>query len=241
MKQRRGGGLLFCGYSSRKTWEKNVRRFIIGMCAGIIGISSLAAVPAQAQEAELLPETGAVQFEEDVATDGQGSSGSSENEDLLMVGLSSTAVIGAALAGGAWAVQQGMIPNPLPGILPSPAPAPAPSPVPTPAPAPQRTPVLYNCYMTEPEVRPQAIILFCGDAHSILDEITWHSWSVEGASGRALLKARTCVPDCATGGYTARWVDFTLGGIKWNGNEPEFTLAMAEGTVYRIGEKPSRR
>lgn len=54
-------------------------------------------------------------------------------------------VIGAVtlIGGGAvWAVQQGFIPNPLPGILPSPAPAPAPLPAPAPEPvAPAPAPI----------------------------------------------------------------------------------------------------
>ncbi|MGP6175282.1 hypothetical protein [Corynebacterium sp. A21] len=217
-----------------------MRKFLASACAGIIGISALVS-PAGAQELPEPPMAESVAGESLVLEDEPGSSlssGSSADSDLLVDGIVVAGVLGAAAAGGAWAVQQGLIPNPLPGIIPGPAPvqqAPAPAPVPVVQP----TPVLYNCYMPDGEVYPGAIILFCGDAHSILDQITWHSWNINGASGRALLKAKTCVPDCATGGYTARWVDFTLGGVNWNGSEPEFTRAYIEGKEYMIGEKPS--
>lgn len=72
------------------------------------------------------------------------SSGSSEDSDLsnrdIIFGIAAIAAVGGLIAGGVhWAVQQRMIPNPLPGIIPNP-PALAPQPVapaPAPAPAPQ--------------------------------------------------------------------------------------------------------
>lgn len=124
-----------------------------------------------------------------------------------------------------WATQgSAQLPLPFPQ-------APAPAPVP-PAAAP--VPVLKNCSFGKVEVRPAYILLYCGDAHSALHDISWHSWSVDGAAGRGLLKELTCVPDCATGGYTARWVNFTLGGLVWRDGEPQFTRAYVDGREYRI-------
>ena len=95
------------------------------------------------------------------------SSGSSEDSDLsnqdIIFGIAAIAAVGGLIAGGVhWAVQQRMIPNPLPGIIPNPpalapqpvAPAPAPAPAPqavapqvvAPAPAPVQTNRTYkNC------------------------------------------------------------------------------------------------
>lgn len=105
-----------------------------------------------------------------------------------------------------------------------------------PAPAPAATPVLRNCgAWSEAEVRPEFILLYCGDGHSSLGDITWHSWGLEGASGRARLGERVCQPSCATGWVNYRYVDFTLGGVEWHGDEPRFTRAYLEGREYRIG------
>ncbi|AMA00231.1 excalibur calcium-binding domain-containing protein [Corynebacterium glutamicum] len=75
------------------------------------------------------------------------SSTSSEGEDTdLLIGVVAIAAVGGLIASGVnWAVQQRMIPNPLPGIIPNPpaprqAPAPAPQPAPAPAPAPRPAP-----------------------------------------------------------------------------------------------------
>ncbi|QGU08455.1 hypothetical protein COCCU_12775 [Corynebacterium occultum] len=209
-----------------------MRKFLAGACAGIIGISALV-TPAAAQD---LPEPPMAEAPADLAhEEGQGSSlssGSSADSDLLVGGIMVAGVLGAAAAGGAWAVQQGLIPNPLPGIIPGPAPAPQ---APAPAPVVQPTPVLNNCGFGEKEVRPTYILLYCGDGHSALNDITWNSWSIDGASGRALLRELTCDPSCATGGATYRWVDFTLGGLVWKNGEPQFTRAyVVGGREYRI-------
>lgn len=212
-----------------------MRKLLASVCAGIIGISALAS-PAAAQDLPEppMPEAAADQPSAFEAEQGSSlSSGSSADGDLLVGGIVVAGVLGAAAAGGAWAVQQGLIPNPLPGIIPGPAPvqqAPRPA-----APAPAPTPVLNNCGFGEKEVRPTYILLYCGDGHSALNHITWNSWSIDGASGRAELRELTCNPSCATGGATYRWVDFTLGGLVWKNGEPQFTRAyVVGGREYRI-------
>lgn len=107
-----------------------------------------------------------------------------------------------------------------------------------PAPAPAATTVLRNCGgdWAAAEVRPEFILLYCGDGHSFLGDITWHNWSLEGASGRARLGERVCGPSCATGWVEYRYVDFTLGGVEWHGDEPRFTRAYLEGRECRIGQ-----
>ncbi|WP_257160021.1 excalibur calcium-binding domain-containing protein [Corynebacterium cystitidis] len=65
----------------------------------------------------------------------------------LWIGLVAFAGVVAAAAGGAyWAIQERLIPNPLPGIIPGPAPAPAPAPRPAPQPAPQPAPSPTTTY-----------------------------------------------------------------------------------------------
>ena len=98
--------------------------------------------PAQAQEvnAPVASET-SVTAEQDTATNSQ----SSEPNTGVIVGsvVGALALAGLIAGGVYWAVQQRMIPNPLPGIIPNPpapAPAPAPGPAPAPAPAPRPAP-----------------------------------------------------------------------------------------------------
>ncbi|NLF89748.1 MAG: excalibur calcium-binding domain-containing protein [Corynebacterium marinum] len=77
--------------------------------------------------------------------------GSSDSELTAVIGV--LAVAGLIAGGLYWAVQQHIIPNPLPGIIPgppapqsAPAPAPAPALAPAPAPAPANNYVYYkNC------------------------------------------------------------------------------------------------
>ncbi|MDO5031285.1 excalibur calcium-binding domain-containing protein [Corynebacterium sp.] len=68
-------------------------------------------------------------------------------DEIAAITIGSIAAVAAALAAGYWAIQQRLIPNPLPGIIPGPpapapkpAPAPAPEPAPAPAPAPKPAP-----------------------------------------------------------------------------------------------------
>lgn len=66
----------------------------------------------------------------------------------------------AALSGGAlWAVQQGMIPNPLPGIIPG-----SPTPSPAPAPAPRRgdcSPRAFNDALWEWRGSNRTVVEYC--------------------------------------------------------------------------------
>lgn len=84
---------------------------------------------------------------EEVAADGE-VSGSSSVGTIVGILAAVGVIAGAIAAGVTWAVGQGLIPNPLPGIIPgppAPAPEPAPAPVPVaapePAPAPAPAPV----------------------------------------------------------------------------------------------------
>lgn len=206
-----------------------MRKFIFSLCAGIIGLSALSS-PAGAVEIEpgaAVP-PGQVEEVEHASRSSAGSSGA--DDDLLMVGLSSVAVIGAALGGGAWAVQEGLLPNPLPGLLPSPTPVrPAPAPQ---SPAPE--PVLFNCEAPG-VVRPDLVRIACGNGWSNIENITWHSWNQNSASGSGRYYWNTCRPSCAAGNYEQEWVDFTLGGVTERNGQRGFTRAYFGGREYHIG------
>ncbi|ANE03070.1 excalibur calcium-binding domain-containing protein [Corynebacterium crudilactis] len=89
------------------------------------------------------------------------SSGSSEHSDSeIIFGIAAIAAVGGLIAGGVhWAVQQRMIPNPLPGIIPNPpalAPAPAPAPQPV-APAPATAPAPVQRVAPAPAPAPAPV------------------------------------------------------------------------------------
>lgn len=118
-------------------------------------------VPAAAQTTELEPEnTAETSLSAELSSESEStesedsetqlfsslsSGGSSEGEAGELIGgaVVLAAVVGLAGAGVTWAVQQRLIPNPLPGIIPGPAPKSAPAPAPAPKPS---TQVYYqNC------------------------------------------------------------------------------------------------
>ena len=118
-----------------------MRKTLITMLA-TTAIAFSAISPVQAQTVDT--DTDASVSSELSSGTSSGSSEDSEDSDLsnrdIIFGIAAIAAVGGLIASGVhWAVQQRMIPNPLPGIIPNP-PAPAPQPVapaPAPAPAPQ--------------------------------------------------------------------------------------------------------
>lgn len=212
-----GGALV--SHSEKKLkveWEKTVKKFLTGIGAGIMGIGALAS-PVSAQE---VPGLSSVETTIDSV------------QFPALPGSSAEGVTDQAAAAVRNSIPQELIPDAAYALFPWLAQSRVPAPAPTPAP----TPVLRNCSPTStPEVRPGFIILYCGDAHSTLGKITWHSWGIDGASGTARLGEKTCVPSCAEGGFTYRTVNFTLGRVEWHGGEPRFTRAYLEGREYRIG------
>ena len=95
----------------------------------------------------------------------------------IIAGVAVIAGVAPAIAGGVhWAVQQRMIPNPLPGIIPNPPapkkapvkkavakPAPAPAPKPAPAPVPKPAPAPKPAYTPAPAPAPSASYKNCTD------------------------------------------------------------------------------
>ncbi|AST22137.1 hypothetical protein CEY17_01995 [Corynebacterium glutamicum ATCC 14067] len=118
-----------------------MRKTLITMLA-TTAIAFSAISPVQAQTVDT--DTDASVSSELSSGTSSGSSEDSEDSDIsnrdIIFGIAAIAAVGGLIAGGVhWAVQQRMIPNPLPGIIPNlPALAPQPvAPAPAPAPAPQ--------------------------------------------------------------------------------------------------------
>jgi hypothetical protein len=71
---------------------------------------------------------------------------------------------------------------------------------PTHAPAPIRQTVIVNC-LGKQQVRPSTVVLACADYNSLIDKITWTSWTTRLASGTGTLVQNDCIPYCAAGHF----------------------------------------
>ena len=70
---------------------------------------------------------------------------------------------------------------------------------PAPRPQPRQT-VVVNC-LGKQQVKPGTIVLACADYNSLIQKITWTSWTRGLASGTGTLVQNDCVPYCAAGHF----------------------------------------
>ncbi|MDT0615821.1 hypothetical protein [Streptomyces lancefieldiae] len=61
-------------------------------------------------------------------------------------------------------------------------------------------PVLVDC-SSQPDVRPEAFVLACGDGNSRLSALRWVRWDANSAVGRGTNAINDCVPYCAAGAF----------------------------------------
>ena len=61
-----------------------------------------------------------------------------------------------------------------------------------------------------PEYKPEAITLTCADGGLYVDQITWDTWSKEGATGSGIFHENLCEPSCAEGESVSEAVKLTL-------------------------------
>jgi hypothetical protein len=50
-----------------------------------------------------------------------------------------------------------------------------------------------------PTFKPKRIMIYCADGGAYIDQITWSSWGLAGASGTGDYYRNLCKPDCADG------------------------------------------
>ena len=60
------------------------------------------------------------------------------------------------------------------------------------------------------EHKPKAITLTCADGGLYVDEITWNTWTKEGATGSGIFHENLCDPSCAEGESVSEAVKLTL-------------------------------
>jgi hypothetical protein len=66
----------------------------------------------------------------------------------------------------------------------------------------------WDCEL--PEYKPKAITLTCASGGYYVDEITWNTWTKEGASGSGIFHENLCDPSCAEGESVSEAVKLTL-------------------------------
>jgi hypothetical protein len=66
----------------------------------------------------------------------------------------------------------------------------------------------WDCEL--PSYKPEAITLTCASGGFYLDQITWNTWSEEGATGSGIFHENLCEPSCAEGESVSEAVNVTL-------------------------------
>ncbi|MEG3627707.1 hypothetical protein [Streptomyces poriticola] len=61
-------------------------------------------------------------------------------------------------------------------------------------------PVLVDCAW-QPEVRPEAFLIACGDGNSRLAALDWERWDAQAAVARGVNVVNDCDPYCAAGTF----------------------------------------
>jgi hypothetical protein len=71
----------------------------------------------------------------------------------------------------------------------------------------------------DPAVKPDRIVFACADFGLYANHFDWHSWGGRKARADAVLHAKVCKPDCASGYFKDYPVEVTLHKVKtWNCN-----------------------
>jgi hypothetical protein len=100
--------------------------------------------------------------------------------------------------------------------------------------------VLANCTSPPPQslaVEPTTIFIACADAGIGVLDLTWSSWTAEGAGGSGELWENDCTPDCAAGVVKDYPAAISLSGVEDSVDGPAFTTLVA---TYR-GTTPNGR
>ena len=66
--------------------------------------------------------------------------------------------------------------------------------------APARPNVIVTC-LGKQQVRPATVVLACADYNSLIQKISWTSWTRTLASGTGTLVQNDCIPYCAAGHF----------------------------------------
>ena len=61
-----------------------------------------------------------------------------------------------------------------------------------------------------PEYKPEAITLTCADGGLYVDQLTWNTWTKEGATGSGIFHENLCDPSCAEGESVREAVKLSL-------------------------------
>jgi hypothetical protein len=69
----------------------------------------------------------------------------------------------------------------------------------------------WDC--VSPQYKPESITLTCADGGWSIQEISWRSWTTQGATGIGKWRENLCEPSCAEGTYAEVKVKINLTGV----------------------------
>jgi hypothetical protein len=72
--------------------------------------------------------------------------------------------------------------------------------------------LIANCF--KPKFEPSAVVIACGDAGLIVENVGWSSWTRKAAEGTGTGVAKTCDPDCAAGGTVTAPIALALSKVR---------------------------
>jgi hypothetical protein len=101
----------------------------------------------------------------------------------------------------------------------------------------QRTYAPKDC--TKPQVRPNRIVFACGDFGLYVNHLRWKKWGHRRARGKGVLHAKTCDPDCATGGYDDYRVKIKLRKVRLGHCGDRYVRLFRKARLRFPDEKPS--
>jgi hypothetical protein len=97
---------------------------------------------------------------------------------------------------------------------------------------------LKDC--TKPEVRPVRIVLACADAGLYINSIDYGHWGGREVHAHGVLHAKTCNPDCATGGFKSYPTKFRLYKIRRVACDGRYVRMYLRIHVHPTDKSPPR-
>jgi hypothetical protein len=102
---------------------------------------------------------------------------------------------------------------------------------------PKRTYAPKDC--NKPQVRPNRIVFACGDGGLYANDFNWKKWGHRRARGKGVLHAKTCDPDCATGGWNHYRVQIKLRKVRKGHCGDRYVRLFRKAHLRFPDEKPS--
>jgi hypothetical protein len=116
-------------------------------------------------------------------------------------------------------------------------PQPVPSSSPTSVTISAAQPVVFDC-LGHTQVRPGTYVFACADYGSLLEHMSWHTWSASSATGYGVHSLNNCTPNCAEGTFINYPVFVTFWRPEPVANHPGEKYFSRITVVYTTSARP---